>query len=89
MGHLAWLIRHGLRHSPGPWEGNPAKVWQQVIDRWMAGPAPRRVIASALAATSTPEIAANLSEALDLLGTRTHEGRQAHRDAPGPDQRSA
>jgi hypothetical protein len=55
--HLAWLIRHG----PSRWGGDPAAQWSPAIGWWIMGAAPRRVLASALAAVSTPDIAANLS----------------------------
>ena len=44
--HLAWLIRHG----PSLWGSNPAAEWSRAVGQWAMGPAPRRVLASALAA---------------------------------------
>jgi hypothetical protein len=61
--HLAWLIRDCCSQ----WGGNPAAEWPKAIGQWVMGPAPRRVLASALAAGSTPEITANLSDVLAFL----------------------
>jgi hypothetical protein len=60
--HLAWLIRHGRSR----WS-DPDKEWSGATTRWMRGPAPRRVLAAAVTAASTPEIAANLSGALSII----------------------
>jgi hypothetical protein len=61
--HLAWLVRHGLSRIGN----NPSAEWSLVIRQWLTGPAPRRVLASALATPSTQEVAANLSGALAIL----------------------
>ena len=57
--HLAWLIRNRT------WNND---ALERQLDQWLAGPAPRRVLARALRAPSTPEVAANLSAALAELG---------------------
>jgi hypothetical protein len=60
--HMAWLIRHGRSRL-----GSPDTEWSQAASQWLNGPAPRRALASALAAASTPEIAVNISGALAIL----------------------
>lgn len=68
--HLTWLIRHG----PSRWESKPTAGWSQTIDQWVMGPAPKRVLTSALTTASTPEIAANLSGALRILDSWASSG---------------
>ncbi|HEY2595883.1 MAG TPA: hypothetical protein VGK33_18480, partial [Chloroflexota bacterium] len=62
--HLAWLIRHS-----SPWRGNLAAEWSLALGQWMREPTPRRVLAAAVMAAGTPEVAANLSGALDILNS--------------------
>jgi hypothetical protein len=62
--HLAWLIQVTC-HSASNDE------WYEIMRRWIEGPAAARILESAFAAATTPNVAAELSLAQDILARWT------------------
>jgi hypothetical protein len=71
--HLAQLIRRD--RFPRTLDTG----WKHAVGQWRAGPAPRQIVAAALASASTPEAAASLSDVLKTL-----DAQNARALPPGP-----
>jgi hypothetical protein len=59
--HLAWLVQDFTHHSV------PSGQWYTALERWIIGPAPARMLETAFFAASTRVIAADISDAREIL----------------------
>jgi hypothetical protein len=59
--HLAWLVHDFTHHSVSSGQ------WYTTLDSWITGPAPARMLETAFFAASTPVVAADISDAREIL----------------------
>ena len=64
---VALRLARFIQHDLSPRDPSPDTEWEQAIDLWITGQAPRHIVAAALASARTPEAAAILSGARKIL----------------------